>query len=129
MGRTINLITTRCENPLAAVAYFHSTLVMNAITADGIICLYPLLTINGRGIALVDTPRTRMCFSKYKQRGFRFSRDFDRHICKTTAYCKKSLRSISDDQNLEVSFEPNVIGTVARKFAPFEWQLDREEAQ
>ncbi|PPQ65632.1 hypothetical protein CVT26_000574 [Gymnopilus dilepis] len=54
MSRTINVITTRDLNPLAAVVEFHSTLVMNAVMADGVVSLYPLLTLAGRGITTTN---------------------------------------------------------------------------
>ncbi|PPQ97804.1 hypothetical protein CVT26_012850 [Gymnopilus dilepis] len=40
---TINLIITSTTNPLKAIVQFHTTLVMNVITSEGIICLYTLL--------------------------------------------------------------------------------------
>ncbi|PPQ97503.1 hypothetical protein CVT26_002792 [Gymnopilus dilepis] len=125
--RTINLITTRSNNPFTAVAQFHSTLVMNAITSDAVLCFYPLLTLGGRGIINVDTSKTRSCFKKYEDRGFEFTTtdspwaQFADHICSTSAYCMKTVRSIDDSHVLSIPFHAN--SPPISKFAPFSWSL------
>ncbi|PPQ65713.1 hypothetical protein CVT26_000331 [Gymnopilus dilepis] len=122
--RSINLVVTRSENPLTAVVEFHSTLVMNAITADGILCLYPMLTLSGLGVITVDTPAARRCFEKYRDRGFRFSNSFWSHNCGLSVYCRKTWRSIRGNHVLGIPFsDDDTVMTIVRKFAPFRWRL------
>jgi hypothetical protein len=45
----LNLIESASESPLAPIAFFHSTLVMNFISADGVVCGYPLMTLRNIG--------------------------------------------------------------------------------
>lgn len=45
----INIIECEAPSAEAAIFTFHSTQVMNAMTADGIICFYPELTLEDRG--------------------------------------------------------------------------------
>ncbi|KAJ7705913.1 hypothetical protein B0H16DRAFT_1223987, partial [Mycena metata] len=73
----INIITTKGENAAIAVFRFHSTVVMNILTAWGLYCAYPSLTLKGKGVANLPvmlaeasyTLRTRECYEKYRNRG------------------------------------------------------------
>lgn len=48
-SKTINLIQSSSSSALAPIVFFHSTLVMNYVSADGVACAYPSLTLNGTG--------------------------------------------------------------------------------
>ncbi|KAJ7441876.1 hypothetical protein FB451DRAFT_955794, partial [Mycena latifolia] len=74
----MNLIVVKGEEPTIAVFQFHSTLVMNYLTAFGLYCAYPTLTLKGLGVANlpallrdISSPgRSIECFEKYRDRGF-----------------------------------------------------------
>lgn len=124
---SLNLVVTRDKNPFSAITQFHSTLVMNAITSNGVLSLYPLLTLSGRGVINVNNAATRRCFQKYISRGFELSfyssawSQFSKHDCASSAYCSKARRSINDGDVLTVPFDPTV--AVVNKFSPFSWHL------
>ncbi|PPQ81452.1 hypothetical protein CVT26_007745 [Gymnopilus dilepis] len=124
-ARSINLIITQSVNPLAVVVQFHSTLLMNAITGRGVICLYPLLTLPGRSVMMVDTPKARKCFAKYGRRGFRFQSIFASHECLSSAYCRNARRSLEDGDVLSVTFQyqPQSMNAAIHGLTPFHWQL------
>ncbi|PPR03252.1 hypothetical protein CVT26_008081 [Gymnopilus dilepis] len=119
---TVNLIITHALNPVAAVVQFHSTIVMNIITADGLICLYPVLTLAGRGVITTRSKNTRRCFIKYILRGFSLQSQFPEHNCNLTAYCRDKLRSIEDSDILAISFTARGSReTILSSLAPYEW--------
>ncbi|PPQ81112.1 hypothetical protein CVT26_011228 [Gymnopilus dilepis] len=125
LGRSVNLITIRGDNPLVVVVQFHSTLLMNVITGHGVVCLYPLLTLPGRGLIMVDTMKARKCLVKYGRRGFRFQTVFASHQCDYTGYCRNATRSIDDKDVLTVPFEyqPQSANTSIAGLTPFQWRL------
>ncbi|CAA7270646.1 unnamed protein product [Cyclocybe aegerita] len=69
-NRTINIIISHTSSAIQPIVEFHSTLVMNYIASYGVVCLYPTLTLMGKGIIRVQTDKTRQGFDKYQQRGF-----------------------------------------------------------
>jgi hypothetical protein len=46
---SINIIQSRSRSALAPLAFFHSSLVMNFISAEGVFSAYPSLTLNQQG--------------------------------------------------------------------------------
>ncbi|KAF8874507.1 hypothetical protein CPB84DRAFT_1690087 [Gymnopilus junonius] len=54
----VNLIITCDANPFNTLVQFHTTLVMNAITSDAVISLYPTTTLSGEGVVTVNTEKT-----------------------------------------------------------------------
>ncbi|CAA7269286.1 unnamed protein product [Cyclocybe aegerita] len=57
-NRTINVIISRTSSAIQPIVEFHSTLVMNYIASYGVVCLYPTLTLMGKGIIRVQTDKT-----------------------------------------------------------------------
>ncbi|KAH6876921.1 hypothetical protein BKA70DRAFT_1025738, partial [Coprinopsis sp. MPI-PUGE-AT-0042] len=55
MGKKINVITSFLSSALIPILLFHSTLLMNWISHDGITCLYPELTLRRRGAVKQST--------------------------------------------------------------------------
>jgi hypothetical protein len=45
----MNLIVSVSQSPYAPVLFFHSTVVMNIVLADGLACFYPRLTFSMQG--------------------------------------------------------------------------------
>lgn len=50
-GRSINVIQSETESALTPVFFFHSTIVMNIITNDGVVAFYPTLTEKKQGMS------------------------------------------------------------------------------
>ncbi|TEB31094.1 hypothetical protein FA13DRAFT_1709940 [Coprinellus micaceus] len=65
---TINIIQSRSPASAAPLAFFHSTLVMNMVSANGVVCAYPDLTLNLKAV------------DKYQQRGYSFVQGDDHDI-------------------------------------------------
>ncbi|TEB16196.1 hypothetical protein FA13DRAFT_1650826 [Coprinellus micaceus] len=63
---TINVIQSRSPASAAPLAFFHSTLVMNFVSADGVVCAYPDLTLSSQGMLV--TP-SRLKFSSLIRSG------------------------------------------------------------
>ncbi|KAJ3508312.1 hypothetical protein NMY22_g16653 [Coprinellus aureogranulatus] len=49
-GRSMNIIETLDDNPFKILPTFYTTLVMNAITHQGVVCFYPELTMARVGV-------------------------------------------------------------------------------
>ncbi|KAJ7112878.1 hypothetical protein C8R46DRAFT_932425, partial [Mycena filopes] len=126
----INLIIVKGDNAAIAVFQFHSTLVMNILRWDGLLCAYPDSTL--KGIGLVNTSyiiggagiqRTAECLRKYEQRGFVFMREvgkltntrgaaltgscqvLDGHQCEVSPSCLASVRDLYDEGIMFIPFE------------------------
>ncbi|KAK7677655.1 hypothetical protein QCA50_019346 [Cerrena zonata] len=66
-------ITTSGEHsPFHPIAHYWSTLVMNALTADFVICAYPTLTFSRQGVIQFSHPPSPV-IEKYKHCGFTLS--------------------------------------------------------
>ncbi|KAJ7035865.1 hypothetical protein C8F04DRAFT_954401 [Mycena alexandri] len=119
--RSMNIIIVRGEDPTAALFHFHSTIVMNCLTAFGLYCAYPSLTFFDVGV--VNLPvvlrevgvrrNAEECFDKYRNRGVTLVNDVRKlprhsiHECRKDAECPHTLRSTVDAQGLYITlFEP-----------------------
>ncbi|KAJ3518796.1 hypothetical protein NMY22_g13503 [Coprinellus aureogranulatus] len=79
-GTMVNVIRSTTSSPFAPLAFFHSTLVMNFISARGVVCAYPKLTLKRKGLMNIHTmpalrpipQRTLLALVKYQERGYRF---------------------------------------------------------
>jgi hypothetical protein len=49
-GDKLNVIQSKSSSAVAPIAFFHSTIVMNFISSDTVVCGYPSLTLHGKGI-------------------------------------------------------------------------------
>ncbi|KAH6907174.1 hypothetical protein BKA70DRAFT_1104972 [Coprinopsis sp. MPI-PUGE-AT-0042] len=128
-GKKIQLIVTR-PSPLAVIGSFHSSTVVNALVYNGVVCVYPDLTLERRGFQLstgwfcgkegANAPATALSLEKYAARGFNLAPDyfglwnitdgfdhlkgFDSHVCGEWAYCPRTLRSPFDEGTLLLPF-------------------------
>ncbi|KAG1839108.1 hypothetical protein DFJ58DRAFT_630013, partial [Suillus subalutaceus] len=78
--KQVNVIVTDWRCALAPILQFHSTAVMNYITASSIVCLYPRWTTTNRSlihprIYLENLTHLSMLYvlMKYRRRGFKVS--------------------------------------------------------
>lgn len=69
--RVIQVIYSSNYSAFAPILAFDSTLLMNYIGADRIVCVYPDLTINRIGLRLSKKKRALPFFAKYAARGFK----------------------------------------------------------
>ncbi|KJA13033.1 hypothetical protein HYPSUDRAFT_209881 [Hypholoma sublateritium FD-334 SS-4] len=69
-NKVVQIICSKKNAAANAIIDFHSTVVMNFISADGLVSLYPNETLSGHGIRLQSTANAEMAFNKYTARGF-----------------------------------------------------------
>lgn len=73
-GRAMNIIEPFDDEPMRVITTFYSTLLMNAITHLGVVCLYPELTMARVGAVkhpvFATQPRIALNIRKYALRGF-----------------------------------------------------------
>ncbi|KAJ7642483.1 hypothetical protein DFH06DRAFT_1137493 [Mycena polygramma] len=119
---TVRLRVTSGENAAVSLMLSHSTIAMNFISAWGIFCAYPQLTMKNRAMFNHFTEeeheyrrwsshqRMMASFEKYVKRGIEFGVDastwYDRsqHRCYATPLCPLSVRSLYDRSTMFVRF-------------------------
>ncbi|KAH6873737.1 hypothetical protein BKA70DRAFT_1240994 [Coprinopsis sp. MPI-PUGE-AT-0042] len=108
-GMKINIITSCMCSALIPILLFHSTLLMNWISQDGIICLYPELTMVKRGLQneFPARDKTRKALLKYRERGFQILsewHDLDESETSLSAIGWGHVRTMGDPDVLFVPF-------------------------
>jgi len=110
-------------NIVGHISTFHSMLVMNYVSWYGLICLYPDWTEEKKGLIVVDNVYTRLCFDKYKKRGFILLRnnkdlmeEMNMHLCERDAECPKTKCCLFNEQCAFRPFQglPRTLGTFER---------------
>ncbi|KAH7906347.1 hypothetical protein BJ138DRAFT_1016379 [Hygrophoropsis aurantiaca] len=126
--RSIDVVISRLNYSTFPIFYFHSTIVMNFITADSIFSAYPMLTANYRGLRnplsiMYDRHPdvTLAALEKYKILGFSIqSHEFSWprgdtsaawHCCGKSYNCRGQMRNTSDQGCLRLYVEKP--GTIA----------------
>ncbi|KAJ7661397.1 hypothetical protein DFH06DRAFT_921721, partial [Mycena polygramma] len=114
--KRMNIMVVKGENALLALFQFHSTIVMNFLSADGLYCAYPSLTLSNLAIANIPimireggiSERCRDCFDKYRSRGIAFENDAQKfeghsnHVCWVDAECPMTVRTSRDHRGLYI---------------------------
>ncbi|KAJ3520673.1 hypothetical protein NMY22_g12648 [Coprinellus aureogranulatus] len=117
-GRSINIIETTQDHPFKVLNTFYMTLVMNAVTPTGVVCLYPELTMAKVGVIkhaqVYQWDRVSTNVAKYAQRGFNIRDSWNHpevqsaigaHICGKARCCPWTLRDTrSEDCLLWMSY-------------------------
>lgn len=75
---SVQVMVTSSDNPVDAIFHFHSTLVMNFVSADVVYSAYPTLTSQRRGLKNQyelarngqSDEAVQTCMDKYKERGY-----------------------------------------------------------
>ncbi|KZS89911.1 hypothetical protein SISNIDRAFT_488774 [Sistotremastrum niveocremeum HHB9708] len=102
--QTFDIIESTLSDPIETLIFFHSTQVMNFMTADALTILYPDLTLEHMGIVRDDDRDITHLVQKYEERGFEIfysASDF-----KTTySACPLLLRCVGDNQTLYYEFQ------------------------
>ncbi|KAI6004663.1 hypothetical protein EDD15DRAFT_2155331 [Pisolithus albus] len=106
----IDVVISRTSTALTPIFQFHSTVVMNFVSADTFFCSYPRLTL--RRLSMVNagplycSPHRRRVLDavrKYQSRGIRYIHCQDFHGVKNT--CKVSTRTVTDSSMMWISVE------------------------
>jgi hypothetical protein len=78
--KQVDIIISDSDSSILPIWRFHSTIVMNFVSADGIYCAFPSHTLRYRGIVNpihiqsgLPSSRIENCIQKYKSRGFDIS--------------------------------------------------------
>ncbi|KAJ7720717.1 hypothetical protein B0H16DRAFT_383010 [Mycena metata] len=124
----VNLWIAAAENAVVPLMLSHSTVVMNYISAWGIFCAYPKLTLAHRSLInhFVGDEQERNGkeayrrlvgdYKKYAARGISFGidatkwADISAHTCYASAYCTHSIRSMYDSGVLFIRFPARTRG-------------------
>ncbi|KAG6908039.1 hypothetical protein DXG01_006401 [Tephrocybe rancida] len=111
--KKINLVVGT-DSAITPIFHFHSSVVMNFISADAVYCAYPELTFNWRNMvnSNVTLPadvvalktfreRAKLCLEKYRDRGYEARREltwkeFEYHNCKQEWSCPRTRRNTWD---------------------------------
>lgn len=146
-GTTVNVIESTTESPLTPIFFFHSTVVMNVVSADGVTSFYPSLTNDKKGELIrlssrsgidralglcnfLDDSRRRRnehALAKYRTRGYSFIKCCDRvgdHQCGgRDRACLQKLRQVADAGVCSLPFNPD---RECVFFPRVLWKLGRE---
>ncbi|KAG8894674.1 hypothetical protein FRC00_008590 [Tulasnella sp. 408] len=123
----IDVIECAFDNPIQIISEFHSTQVMNWMSADNISITYPVLTFAMKGIVnpnrpSFDGPKDPLWKAKYSARGFKI---FDNHnslIVPCGTSCTDLARCSYDIGCMRMPYGQ---GSVADQFEETYWSLRR----
>ncbi|KAH6896344.1 hypothetical protein BKA70DRAFT_1438264 [Coprinopsis sp. MPI-PUGE-AT-0042] len=147
-GKTINIIESSIETPLAPLPFFHSSIVINYIAFHGLVVLHPGTTVEGIGYKSPEQgapskAKAEAAWAKYVGRGFEIVDDvkkleiMDQHVCRKSFACPGTKRHLMDQGVLHVPFEAfeeldeaelaNMRFCEEAKEGWYEWCLARQE--
>ncbi|KAG1894175.1 uncharacterized protein F5891DRAFT_985289 [Suillus fuscotomentosus] len=119
--KKVDVIVTHWTAAVVPILQFHMTSVMNYITADSLVCLYPRWTTEKKGfinprlyLEGKSTLHTVEGLMKYVGRGFKIRADplqLGEHNCEDNTdnqggYCPHKLRSTVDDKVMQWNYSP-----------------------
>ncbi|KAH6904751.1 hypothetical protein BKA70DRAFT_1226608 [Coprinopsis sp. MPI-PUGE-AT-0042] len=137
-GAKINVMQPSTKSSVTPIIAFHSTIMMNWVSYDGITCCYPLLTFQLQGLSNVlpmfKTAKKALALEKYKDRGYQLYESCTQlsyhtiRACEeeqprnirtpngmylgTNAcnpYCKCRVRKVNDGKEMSMSFYPGTV--------------------
>ncbi|KIJ52200.1 hypothetical protein M422DRAFT_43558 [Sphaerobolus stellatus SS14] len=103
---SVDIIESTTASAIAPVTEFHCTALMNCISADSIICMYPKLTAAGLAVTQDRHAKDRDAWmNKYTRRGFRILTSTDKlgHGCGSA--CPAIVRTLADPDCLYFIFD------------------------
>jgi hypothetical protein len=142
-GKKMDVIITDWASSIIPILQFHSTVVMNYITARSVVSLYPNWTKENKGLVnprmyLENTTnlRTVIALMKYANRGYNLSAepfDLGIHNCDMNGYCPRSFRNTIDEDTLHWDFKKiKTMGetvVACQDMAVVTWQLGGEDCE
>lgn len=132
----INLVVVDSENAALAMLYFHSTIVMNFLSTNGLFCAYPDLTLNKMSIpnpTMLDgfsRQRTLRCIEKYQERGIRYTDNlrgwsrWAKHACGQDPNCPTTLRTLHDGHGLFIPLTSHLTPPTSTSEVPLRMVYD-----
>lgn len=111
--RVIQVIYSVRHAAIAPILNFHSTLLMNYVSAENVVCLYPTLTLIREGKRLNKKTKALTAYSKYTERGFNLlpqnAQEKDDELYSLTSICSPQKLAIpasvpSSGANVEASW-------------------------
>ncbi|KAG8907588.1 hypothetical protein FRB99_003512 [Tulasnella sp. 403] len=104
----IDVIESKSHNPLLPILLFHSTVVINWISADSVTVAYPALTFRHKGVCGISTNVNALPWAnwarKYRERGFEIVRDTRELEGPCGSACPGLWRGTNDVGCMEVVF-------------------------
>ncbi|KAG6871433.1 hypothetical protein C0992_010967, partial [Termitomyces sp. T32_za158] len=112
----VDLVVSMTDDSVVPIINFHSTLIMNYMSGTNIVCAYPDLTFNRRG--LVNSRRLILSeldydiispLIKYRRRGFDLAvtleewEEYGKHVCGSDPNCPGTTRSFNDSHTFTVN--------------------------
>jgi hypothetical protein len=121
-NRKIDVLESASESPLQAITYFHSTLVMNYLTSDLLVVMYPGPTLSKTGIVQEAIPqRGSTWIRRYKARGYRIHNTTNMDPKWRGDICPMLIRNPMDNRNLFVPVYGNVMPE--QSVLTFQWSF------
>ena len=130
-GEKIDLIATTEPHVVHAITKFHSTCVMNYISYNGIVCLYPEWTMRNKGFVragVVD----QQSIDKYRGRGFAMVYTSEElpgyeaeHKCGTHPCCPKARRELHDYATLFIPLDDEDLNIETEEKMRVGWVLQK----
>ncbi|KAH7905060.1 hypothetical protein BJ138DRAFT_1118830 [Hygrophoropsis aurantiaca] len=119
-NQSVEIIISRTDSSIRPIFYFHSTVMMNFLTADSLFVAYPRLISHRRGLtnplSRWDSETTRIAVDKYRQRGYTITdgRYNENHICEKHVWCTEHTRTTHDKGCLQLQLDrPNTVTLAA----------------
>ncbi|KAJ3534436.1 hypothetical protein NMY22_g6926 [Coprinellus aureogranulatus] len=134
--RTLNVIESALPCAEAPLFGFHSTVVMNAVTATGVVSFYPEWTVESKGVVnrasgivawkTKEQKKEQSALEKYRiERGYTIEDDCKAFHAKGQEECKACQRRMrSSDEGTSMAFERG--GTFSISGRPFCWKLGQQ---
>ncbi|KAI5981833.1 hypothetical protein EDD15DRAFT_2182588 [Pisolithus albus] len=124
--RKIDMVISKTATALSPIFQFHSTAVMNFVSADTVFCSYPRLTLQGLSMVnagpLYCSPDKRVILDavrKYQACGIRYIHCKDYHGVKNT--CKVSTRTLTDSAMMRMNIHG--LPSTSQTFLDVFWQF------
>lgn len=124
----IDVIVSKTSTPISPIFQYHSTVVMNFLTANSLFCAYPELTLQKKSIinpfavygqALKRT--TLQALLKYNKRGIQYTSC--RHLHGNSQCWKERLRSVDDELGLWIRNPSPETFPATQDFHTLKWSL------
>ncbi|KIJ31918.1 hypothetical protein M422DRAFT_53146 [Sphaerobolus stellatus SS14] len=103
---TIDIIESNTFSAISPITEFHCTAVMNYISGDAILCMYPILT--GQGVAIMQDRHAKdrdTWIEKYTSRGFRVMESVAELRRPCGSACPTAVRTLGDPESLYLNFD------------------------
>ncbi|KAJ3516297.1 hypothetical protein NMY22_g14243 [Coprinellus aureogranulatus] len=130
----VNVIETSLPSAPSAVFLFHSTVVMNYLTWNSVVCAYPLTTLSGYSLLnssrFGEARRIHACVEKYKRRGYTFVTTSlecigfpNPHTCGVFPYCGHTERHVGDSATMRLTMDEDPFGAADVVDPGLKWLL------